>query len=204
VAGISGLAFAQGLLKTGIPFRIFERDPDLNVRSQGYRVRLNTSGIDALNQVLPPHLSSQLKASCAHNTSHLPLHLNAITGEKSHLGFYSVKQPPQAGGGEESLNADRSVVRSVLMKGMEEFVEFGKEFLKYEITPRGITVLSRTGARSTGSYSLVQMARNPGSGSNSFPIIFLWIPRAGDFTARPQLPLSFSPNSVNMLQMVLL
>jgi 2-polyprenyl-6-methoxyphenol hydroxylase-like FAD-dependent oxidoreductase len=139
-AGISGLAFAQGLLKAGIPFRIFERDPALNVRSQGYRVRLNTNGIDALNQVLPPHLSSQLKASCAHNTSHLPLHFNAITGEKFNLGFNSVKQPPQAGGGEESLNADRSVVRSVLMKGLEEFVEFGKEFLKYEITPRGITV----------------------------------------------------------------
>jgi 2-polyprenyl-6-methoxyphenol hydroxylase-like FAD-dependent oxidoreductase len=139
-AGISGLAFAQGLLKAGIPFRIFERDPALNVRSQGYRVRLNPIGIDALNQVLPAHLFTQLKASCAHNTLHLPLHLNAITGAKSELKFNGVKPPPQAGGSEESLNADRSVVRSVLIKGLENFVEFGKEFLKYELTPNGITV----------------------------------------------------------------
>jgi 2-polyprenyl-6-methoxyphenol hydroxylase-like FAD-dependent oxidoreductase len=149
-AGISGLAFAHGLLKAGIPFRIFERDPALNVRSQGYRVRLNVVGIDALNQVLPPHLFTQLKASCAHNTSHLPLHLNAITGAKVELKFNGVKPPPQAGGSEDSLNADRSVVRSVLMKGLEEFVEFGKEFLKYELTPNGITVHLTDGSKAEG------------------------------------------------------
>jgi 2-polyprenyl-6-methoxyphenol hydroxylase-like FAD-dependent oxidoreductase len=149
-AGISGLAFAQGLLKAGIPFRIFERDPALNVRSQGYRVRLNPIGIDALNQVLPPYLFTQLKSSCAHNTSHLPLHLNAITGAKAELKFNGVKSPPQAGGSEESLNADRSVVRSVLMKGLEEFVEFGKEFLKYDLTPNGITVHFTDGSKAEG------------------------------------------------------
>jgi 2-polyprenyl-6-methoxyphenol hydroxylase-like FAD-dependent oxidoreductase len=149
-AGISGLAFAQGLLKAGIPFRIFERDPALNVRSQGYRVRLNVVGIDALNQVLPPQLFTQFKASCAHNTSHLPLHLNAITGAKAELKFSGVKPPPQAGGSEESLNADRSAVRSVLMKGLEEFVEFGKEFARYEVTPKGITVNFTDGSKAEG------------------------------------------------------
>jgi 2-polyprenyl-6-methoxyphenol hydroxylase-like FAD-dependent oxidoreductase len=61
-----------------------------------------------------------------------------------------VKPPPQAGGSEESLNADRSVVRSVLIKGLEEFVEFGKEFLKYELTPTGITVHFTDGSKAEG------------------------------------------------------
>jgi protoporphyrinogen oxidase len=66
-AGISGLTLGQGLLKASIPFRIFERDPSINQRTQGYRVRINSVGIDALSSTLSPSLLDRLKESCAIN-----------------------------------------------------------------------------------------------------------------------------------------
>ena len=165
-AGISGLALAQGLLKSSIPFRIFERDPVLNVRSQGYRVRINGLGIAALESVLTPTLFSRLKASCAQVTlSGQPgqmgprSNINAVTGEKVERRF----GPPPPGVGEvEPLNADRSVLRSVLMHGLEEYVEFGKTFTSYELPSEGGVVVhfsdgsEASGRLLIGTYSTSQ------------------------------------------------
>ena len=134
-AGISGLALAQGLLKAHIPFRIFERDPALNIRAQGYRVRINSTGQAALEQVLPPSLFSRLKASCSDAVSPTPANLDAFTGEnvESMMGSMLIDLV-------KPLSVDRMVLRSVLWQGLEEYVEFGKEFSSYEITPTGIAV----------------------------------------------------------------
>ena len=40
----------------------------------------------------------------------------------------------------EPLNADRTVLRSVLMRGLEEYVEFGKDFVGFETTAEGVTL----------------------------------------------------------------
>jgi 2-polyprenyl-6-methoxyphenol hydroxylase-like FAD-dependent oxidoreductase len=67
--GISGLALAQGLLKANIPFILFERDPSFTTRSQGYRVRINSTGISALEQLLSPDVFKLLKSNSAKVTS---------------------------------------------------------------------------------------------------------------------------------------
>ncbi len=54
-------------------------------------------------------------------------------------------------GGPEPLNADRMVLRSVLMRGLEEYVEFGKEFSAYEISSSGVTVRFHDGSEAHGS-----------------------------------------------------
>jgi 2-polyprenyl-6-methoxyphenol hydroxylase-like FAD-dependent oxidoreductase len=152
-AGISGLALAQGLLKASIPFRIFERDYALNIRSQGYRVRINGVGIAALNQLLPPDLFNRLHGSCASITTKGAAphtHLDAFTG-----GKIDWKSPLEKGrnihGEDEPLNADRTVLRSVLIRGLESFIEFGKEFEKFKTTPEGIIVKFGDGTEVTGS-----------------------------------------------------
>ena len=38
----------------------------------------------------------------------------------------------------EPLNADRTVLRGVLMRGLEGYVEFGKEFEGFETTAAGV------------------------------------------------------------------
>ncbi|CZS94879.1 uncharacterized protein RAG0_04707 [Rhynchosporium agropyri] len=61
-AGISGLAFVQGLLKFCIPFRVYDRNQALNVRNQRYRFRVHGGGQKALPSYLTPDLYTRLQA----------------------------------------------------------------------------------------------------------------------------------------------
>ena len=45
--GIGGLCLAQGLKKAGISFSIFERDSSSLFRAQGYRIRINPTGMNS-------------------------------------------------------------------------------------------------------------------------------------------------------------
>jgi flavin-dependent dehydrogenase len=58
-AGISGLLLAQYLRKSGIPFRIFERDTDLTTRGVGWGLTLHWS-LPALRTLLPHDLLRRL------------------------------------------------------------------------------------------------------------------------------------------------
>ena len=165
-AGISGLALAQGLLKSSIPFRIFERDPVLNVRSQGYRVRINGIGIAALKSLLTPALYSRLEDSCAQvilndqpGRMGPSSKINAVTGGKVERSF---GPPPREAGEVVPLNADRSVLRSVLMHGLEEHVEFGKAFTSFELPPEGgVVVRFSDGSEATGSLLIGMCPHRP-------------------------------------------
>jgi 2-polyprenyl-6-methoxyphenol hydroxylase-like FAD-dependent oxidoreductase len=147
-AGISGLVLGQGLLKANIPFKIFERDPALNTRSQGYRVRILGPGISALEGTLPDELFKELRASSAisASTSDELYHLiDALTGEK--LKAPPFDQQP------EPLNADRTVLRKILIKGLEDFVFYGKEFSRYESASNNtaVKVYFSDGSKTLGS-----------------------------------------------------
>ena len=156
-AGISGLALAQALLRQKIPFRIFERDNLLNQRSQGYRVRIQSEGIHALKGSLDPELYARLEKWCAIHVGGRNLgplwQLDALTGEPMQQLLRDSpgsKVPVAEGGDLEPLNADRSVLRSVLMDGMETYVVFGKAFERYEETPVGVKIYFRDGSQTEG------------------------------------------------------
>ncbi|KAH0601498.1 hypothetical protein MHUMG1_00374 [Metarhizium humberi] len=57
-AGISGLLLAQHLRQQGVPFRIFERDADMNTRGVGWGLTLNWS-LPMLRSLLRPELLSR-------------------------------------------------------------------------------------------------------------------------------------------------
>jgi len=63
-AGLGGLTLAQGLKKAGIPFHVYERDPTSDFRAQGYRIRLNHNGGEALKNNLPPELFNLFERTC--------------------------------------------------------------------------------------------------------------------------------------------
>ena len=150
-AGISGLCLAQGLLKARIPFIIFERDPALNIRSQGYRIRINSNGIAALQKTIPPSLYSRLVASCALiDDKRPPQFLDALSAEKANRPL--APQPPQKTlEGSDSLSVDRNTLRSVLVRGMEEHIQLGKGFSSYEATPSGVIARFNNGSEVKGS-----------------------------------------------------
>lgn len=53
-AGIGGLALAQGLRSAKVDVAVFEKDATAAFRNQGYRIRINADGINALRSVLAP------------------------------------------------------------------------------------------------------------------------------------------------------
>ena len=135
-AGIGGLALAQGLKKFKIPFTIVERDRSKYYRPQGYRIRINNDGHDALKANLSPQLFDLFKSTCA--TTVLGRGSNAInplTGGKD----VSVRPPPSPPSGlnaDKIHTADRITMREVLMQGLEDSMKFGSEFVSYKLIER--------------------------------------------------------------------
>ncbi|KAE8447820.1 hypothetical protein EG329_010049 [Mollisiaceae sp. DMI_Dod_QoI] len=153
-AGISGLALAQGLLKASIPFHVYERDSSLNIRAQGYRVRINGFGIDALKYLLTSALYDRLEECMAITTtkgSAPPIHLDALTSKLAEFQFTGPRTNPIIPIDVQPLNADRSVLRMILSKGLEEHITFSKEFASYTTSSSGVTVYFTDGTSITGS-----------------------------------------------------
>lgn len=55
-AGVGGLCLANGLRAAGVRVSVFERDHDLAVRNQGYRIHIDEDGGAALRHCLPENL----------------------------------------------------------------------------------------------------------------------------------------------------
>jgi 2-polyprenyl-6-methoxyphenol hydroxylase-like FAD-dependent oxidoreductase len=62
-AGIGGLALAQGLRRRGVEVAVFERDPAAVARGQGYRLRIDAGGNEALARCLPDDLFALYRAT---------------------------------------------------------------------------------------------------------------------------------------------
>ena len=92
-AGLASLLLAQSLHNSHIPFRIFERDESLASRGQGYRLRLSSEGLDAIESVLTPSHWQKFWDTCGKTGGQGFSLLSAITGEP-----LEKKEGPPAGG----------------------------------------------------------------------------------------------------------
>ncbi|KAF5530135.1 cercosporin toxin biosynthesis [Fusarium napiforme] len=147
--GLGGLAFAQGLKRTNppLPFHIFERDSSANFRPQGYRIRINPDGAAALQKLLPDHLWKAYEDTCAVFNRGMS-GLDAVTGQKPAPSGERRGPPPMAEG--KYYNADRVVLRNVLLEGLEDDISFGKTFESYHVTSDGVEVTFTDGTKETG------------------------------------------------------
>ncbi|MFI9503735.1 FAD-dependent oxidoreductase [Nocardia sp. NPDC052566] len=128
-AGLGGLCLAQGLRRRGVAFEVYEQDPGLNSRTQGYRFRVDDTGRQSLAECLPEDLYRLFHATCAITMSEgrfVDTALNEITGRA--VGTWSPAEveaaPSQEVPGDLSVN--RSTLREVLLIGIEDRVHFGK------------------------------------------------------------------------------
>lgn len=86
-AGIVGLTIAQGCKKNGIPFTIFERDPDRTSKSQGWALTLHWS-LNSLRRTIDEDLAKELSnVSLSHAFIDLPTrtHIACVTRPPSTL-----------------------------------------------------------------------------------------------------------------------
>lgn len=125
-AGTGGLALAQGLVRAGIDVRIFERDAVRTDGLHGYRVGIDPDGSRALHALLPPDLYDTFVATCAR----APRWFNMLTEDLKEV--LALEIPVQDDPVESEKSVSRMTLRQVLMTGLEDVIEFGKEFTHFE------------------------------------------------------------------------
>ncbi|KAK4542692.1 hypothetical protein LTR36_006264 [Oleoguttula mirabilis] len=132
-AGLGGLSLAQGLKKANIPFRVFECDSSASFRGQGYRIRISADAGQSLKRLLPAHLWSAFEATCSElrDNGH---QLDAISGTATR---WASGPPKEAAGQTKAYNADRAILRNILLSGVGEQVDFGKRLQGYSSARNG-------------------------------------------------------------------
>ncbi|TDW23743.1 FAD-dependent oxidoreductase [Kribbella kalugense] len=131
-AGIGGLALAQGLLKAGVDVTVFERDPSPQYRKQGYRIHISPVGEEALAAVLPDAVRRRVIATATQPG-------DLVAGFDAQLNTQFEQVFPVAGP-DSVTSVDRYAFRRALMTGLDDVLEFGKQFTSYVETPDGVEV----------------------------------------------------------------
>ncbi len=139
--GLGGLCLAQGLLKAGIDVTVYERDADLAVRRQGYRLHVDARAGRALEQCLPPESFAVFQATCGDASTRL-----TVMSERLHiLSEQRLSEQGSAGTGADpyapatlSTSVNRQTLREVLAAGLDGRLVFGSELVRYEAGQDGV------------------------------------------------------------------
>ena len=155
--GIGGLCLAQGLQKAGVSVALYEKGPRRADPHwlQGYQIHINPSGSIALQECLPPEVWNTLTASaCVPNAS-----FQMLTEQMKEIAFVE----PEIMDGASHVRIARTTLREVLLEGLDDAVNFGKEFVRYERTADGkVTAFFADGTTAAGDV----LVGADGTGSN--------------------------------------
>ena len=104
---------------------------DLHSSCVGYRIRISADAAQSLQRLLPPRLWTVFTATCARlrDDGH---QLDAISGNATR---WASGPPRGAAGQSQAYNADRTVLRNLLLSGVSEHVSFGMQFKGYSAAP---------------------------------------------------------------------
>jgi 2-polyprenyl-6-methoxyphenol hydroxylase-like FAD-dependent oxidoreductase len=134
-AGTGGLCLAHALRRAGIDVAVYERDRTRRDGLQGYRVGISPDGSRALHACLPPDLYATFVATCARPPASLTFldeHLRSLLSITERDGLEVGHDPVES---EKSVS--RMTLRQVLLTGLENVVQFDKQFSRYELGPDG-------------------------------------------------------------------
>lgn len=169
-AGLSSLLLARSLLRASIPFLIFERDSSISFRAQGYRLRLSTEGLDAIESVLGPQDFQKFWDICGKTGGSGFAALDAKTGAQT-----AVPAPPAKDGQAEKVEEQkpktqaesltsregkvvgisRGDMRKFFLSGCEPFIQWSHHVTGYDITPSGVYAIFADGSKSVEGDALV-------------------------------------------------
>lgn len=149
--GISGLALAQGLKKHGIRFHVYERDIAHNHRTQGYRIRVSREGSEALQYLLSSDLHELFEVASADMRLGPILEIDAITAQVAEVKFGKGNAPPPVDAASKPRTMDRTVLRHLLLRGLEDHITYGKALTHYETSANGVVAYFLDGTNASGS-----------------------------------------------------
>lgn len=195
-AGPGGLCLAQGLRRFGIHATVFERDTTPQARDQGYRLRIDPSGQQALAACLPPAHYRLLCAGCAQNSGESNLwdpQLAPLTGRRPEHWLPSSQRQTQEPGGD--LGIHRQTLREILLAGLQERVRFGHTLREFAQTPQGVELQFANGEHvrvdvliaADGVNSLVRRRCLPKAGPEDSGAVTLYGKTPLDAATRAQL-----------------
>ncbi|MFI6831525.1 FAD-dependent oxidoreductase [Kribbella sp. NPDC050241] len=153
--GTGGLALAHGLQRAGIGVTVFERDELRTDGLHGYRVGIDPDGSRALHALLPADLYDTFVATKARD----PKYFNMLTEDLKEVLSFDL--PESTGPVESEKSISRMTLRQVLLTGLDDVVEFGKEFTRFEQHGDQVTAYFADGTRATGDL----LVAADGSGS---------------------------------------
>jgi 2-polyprenyl-6-methoxyphenol hydroxylase-like FAD-dependent oxidoreductase len=122
-AGLGGLCLAHGLKKHAIDFSIFERDDHADARAQGYRIKIFPDTIPDLKYLISPELFAEFEATTAETVT-VETVISAINAQVTARRTLRGPKP---------YTVDRGFLRKVLLRGLEENIQWGKDSIRYEI-----------------------------------------------------------------------
>lgn len=137
-AGLGGLCLAQGLRRAGIPFDVYERDAAPNSRTQGYRIRIDAMGQQALAECLPEARYALFRATCAASASagrFVDPQLAALDGRAADNWA-----PSATDEGPGDLSAHRLTLREILMQDLGPHLHFGQACVDYAPAEDGTVI----------------------------------------------------------------
>lgn len=167
-AGLSSLLLARSLLRSNIPFQVFERDASISFRAQGYRLRLSAEGLDAIESVLTPESFEKFWAACGKTGGGGFAALDAISGEK--IPDDGVNTPPQK---EDESKAEKQIketlhsrggkvvgiargeMRRLFLEGCEPYIKWSHAVTSYELTGSGVRAVFADGSKSDEGAMLI-------------------------------------------------
>lgn len=134
-AGTGGLCLAQGLKQSSIDVSVFERDRTPTDRLQGYRLHISSNGARALEHCLPATLFKEFLGSAAKSNQAV----NFLDSNLKRLLTFAIVDDPHAESRE--IPVSRISLRKVLLRGLENVVNFEKRFQRYEERPDSSVVV---------------------------------------------------------------
>ncbi|EFX02930.1 2-polyprenyl-6-methoxyphenol hydroxylase-like oxidoreductase [Grosmannia clavigera kw1407] len=153
--GLASLLLAQSLRLSGIPFKIFERDASFVFRAQGYRLRLSTEGLDAIESVLDPPAYQRFWDKCGKTGGSVFSVLDAVTGEPG-------PQPEMGASAQQLASRDGRVIgiargdmRALFADRCTEHIEWSRQVVGYELSVDGVRATFADGSSSVEGCLLV-------------------------------------------------
>ena len=160
-AGLASLLLARSLLRARIPFLVFERDSSISFRAQGYRLRLSSEGLNAIEAVLGPDEFPKFWAKCGKTSGAGLASLDATTGSTvtapEKTGHTVSKPPPETLTSRDGkiVGISRGDMRKSFLTGCEPFIHWSHHVTSYESTPSGVCAVFANGSRSVEGQLLV-------------------------------------------------
>ncbi|MNG87361.1 6-hydroxynicotinate 3-monooxygenase precursor [compost metagenome] len=138
-AGLGGLCLAQGLRRFGIRATVFERDTTPQTRDQGYRLRIDPSGQQALATCLSLAHYRLFCASSAQNSGESRMRdpqLALLDSRRPDHWMPSTRLKEEEPRGD--LGVHRQTLREILLCGLQDQVCFGYALREFAVTPQDI------------------------------------------------------------------